>query len=494
MISKKLFNKQISLDDLSLFSKMGLAFFFMFIIPMLLTLYLIFTAPHIITDKNGLLTQARITVILMNVCGLFGFFAMRRIIKKTVTIIKKAQSISTEHDGGRIEVTWNDELKDFAHSFNRIKASLETKIKELQYSRSLTRELFQRMGHAMTSSQKMEALLNIIVHGMKKVLDAQSSFIALYDNDGKLRLKAYAGSQKNLGDNMRLSDSRGAIGRVIKNSSPVTVRKNSADVDGECEICYEYNIVCVPVVVKDKIKGVLGAADKLDVQSIDPEDVFLLENVAGQIAICVENLELSKNIEETYYNTLVMLARIVEAKDICSAGHLERVSRYIRMIAERLDVDEETKNVLMDGALLHDLGKVGIEDAILKKNGILTPKEYEVMKQHSIIGENILKPLRSMSKLSALVRHHHELYDGTGYPDGLKGEDIPLAARILTMADIYDAITTDRPYRRALSREEAVETIKSYAGNKLDPKLVDVFVEIIMENGSGAHQCLRNPG
>ena len=479
MISKELFNKQISLDDLSLFSKMGLAFLFAFIIPMLLTLYLIFGAPHVITDKDGLMTQARVIVILMNVCGLVGFFAIRRIIKKTVMIIKRMQCISVENDGERIEVAWNDELKDLAHSFNRIKASLETKIKELQYSRSLTRELFQRMGHAMTSSQKMDALLNIIVHGMKKVLETGSSFIALYDNDGKLYLKAYAGSQKNLSDNMRLSDNKGAIGRVIKNSSPVTIKKNPADAGVEGEIYYEANIVCVPVIVKDKIRGVLGAADKSDVQSIDPEDVFLLENVAGQIAICVENLELSKNIEETYYNTLVMLARIVEAKDACSAGHLERVSHYIQMIAEKLDIDEETKRTLMDGALLHDLGKVGIEDAILKKSGELTAREYDIMKHHSIIGENILKPLRSMSKLSTLVRHHHELYDGTGYPDGLKGENIPLAARILTIADIYDALTTDRPYRKALSKEDAIKTIKSYAGNKLDPKLVDIFVEVI---------------
>ena len=479
MISKELFNKQISLDDLSLFSKMGLAFLFAFIIPMLLTLYLIFGAPHVITDKDGLMTQARVIVILMNVCGLVGFFAIRRIIKKTVMIIKRMQCISVENDGERIEVAWNDELKDLAHSFNRIKASLETKIKELQYSRSLTRELFQRMGHAMTSSQKMDALLNIIVHGMKKVLETGSSFIALYDNDGKLYLKAYAGSQKNLSDNMRLSDNKGAIGRVIKNSSPVTIKKNPADAGVEGEIYYEANIVCVPVIVKDKIRGVLGAADKSDVQSIDPEDVFLLENVAGQIAICVENLELSKNIEETYYNTLVMLARIVEAKDACSAGHLERVSHYIQMIAEKLDIDEETKRTLMDGALLHDLGKVGIEDAILKKSGELTAREYDIMKHHSIIGENILKPLRSMSKLSTLVRHHHELYDGTGYPDGLKGENIPLAARILTIADIYDALTTDRPYRKALSKEDAIKTIKSYAGNKLDPELVDIFVEVI---------------
>ena len=148
------------------------------------------------------------------------------------------------------------------------------------------------------------------------------------------------------------------------------------------------------------------------------------------------------------------------------------------MMAERLKLDEESKKILKGGAMLHDLGKVGISDSILKKDDKFTPEEYEVMKQHSIIGENILKPLRSMEKLSTLVRHHHEFYDGSGYPDGLKGEEIPILSRILTIADIYEALVTERPYKKAVTKEEALAMIKSYAGNKLDPKLVDIFVAL----------------
>lgn len=481
-IDKTFLNKKISLEDIGLYDKMIFSFVFMFIIPLLLTLYLTFLAPRIIDNKDSLLTHIRIIIVWMTACGLLGYLFIRRIIKTLITIIKQAESLSLGSNGQRIDVAWNDELKDLARSFNRIKSDLETKIKELQHSRSLTRELFQRMGHAMTSSQKMEALLNIIVHGMRKVLDMQSIFIALYDNDKKLYLKAYAGSQKDLRDNMRLSDDKGAIGRAILNLDPIIIKKNPAEMSAEQDediIHYETNIVCVPILVKDKLKGVLGATDKAPIQNVDHEDISLLENVASQIAICVENMELSKDIEEMYYNTLVMLARIVEAKDPYSAGHLERVSSYVEMIAEKLDMDDEAKKILMGGALLHDLGKVGIEDTILKKEGVLTPQEYEMMKQHSMIGENILKPLRSMSKLSSVVRHHHEMYDGTGYPNGLKGEEIPLAARILTVADIYDAITTDRPYRKAMSREEAIKTLISYAGNKLDPKLVEIFTNMV---------------
>jgi HD-GYP domain-containing protein (c-di-GMP phosphodiesterase class II) len=481
-IGKELFNKKISLDNIGLYNKTVLSFFFMFVIPILLTSYLVFFAPRIITDKDKLLAHSRIIIIWMTVVGIFGYLLMRRVIKRLIMIIKQVESLSSTDKDGKIDAVRNDELKHLSEYFNKIKAVLESKVKELQYSRSLTRELFQRMGHAMTSNEKLDALLNIIVHGMKKVLDARSSFVALYGSDGKLHLKAYAGGQGGLSDNMVLSDIKGVIGQVIKSSNPVVAKKNATD-PSEDLIHYGTNIACVPILIKGKMGGVLVATDKRDTQTIDPEDVFLLENVAGQIAICVENLELSKNIEETYYNTLIMLARIVEARDPYSAGHLERVSSYVQMLADRIGVDEETKKILMDGALLHDLGKVGIEDTILKKKGALTPQEYETMKQHAIIGENILKPLRSMSKLSTLVRHHHELCDGSGYPDKLKGEEISLAARILTIVDIYDASTTNRPYRNAMSQEEAIKMIRSYAAdNKLDPKLVEVFIQLITEN------------
>ena len=192
----------------------------------------------------------------------------------------------------------------------------------------------------------------------------------------------------------------------------------------------------------------------------------------------IRNFELNKDIEGSYYETLVSLARVIEAKDQYTKHHLDKVAAYVEMMAERLKLDEESKKILKGGAMLHDLGKVGISDSILKKDDKFTPEEYEVMKQHSIIGENILKPLRSMEKLSTLVRHHHEFYDGSGYPDGLKGEEIPILSRILTIADIYEALVTERPYKKAVTKEEALAMIKSYAGNKLDPKLVDIFVAL----------------
>lgn len=447
---KKLLEKKFSIEDIGLYGKNALALLFMLIIPLLLVCNLVFFTPDIASDKDRFLEYARLTIIMMTASGLFGFLFMRRTIKSLINIIRKAERLASGKKGGEIKVASNDELKVLASSFNAINTSLEVKVRELEYSQRLTRELFQQIGHAITGSQKMKALFDIIVHGVRKVLGTSSAFIALYDRSGALRLKAYSGMDKSMHEDMVLPDTKSITG-----------------------------LGRVPISIDGNIKGILCIADKAGGQKIGPEDTALLENIAGQIALCVENMELNRSIEDAYYDTLVMLARVVEAKDPYSAGHLERVSSYVKMMADKLNLDDDSKKILSGGALLHDLGKVGVDDAILKKAGNLTLQEYEVMKQHAVIGENILKPLHAMSKLSVLVRHHHELYDGSGYPDGLKGEEIPLLARILTVADMYDAITTDRPYRKGLGRDEAIEEIKKYAGNKLDPKLVEVFVDLI---------------
>ena len=479
--------RSISIDDESLYTKLVLAAFFMFIIPILLILYLIFIVI-IKKDSASPVGYARLVIFWMVASGVFGYIVIKRCIKGILNLITKAKDISQGKFKGKIEVLHDDELKDLAIAFNRITSDLERKIKELEFSRSLTRELFQKIGHAITSSQKIDALLNLIAQTTRKVLKAGSSFIALYKpEDKKLYLRAYAGSQKDITDNMVLPDNKGVINLVIGSKKPMVIKRatneeteESSPGPEEEKIQYS-SILCVPIIKKTEIKGVMSVCDPVDTGKIDTEDLFLLENIAGHVATSIENFELNKNIEETYYETLLTLARTVEAKDPYSGGHIERVSSYVEGVANKMKLNEESKKILMGGAILHDLGKVGIQDDVLKKPGKYTPEEYEIMKQHAVIGENILRPLRSMAKLAQLVRHHHEHYDGTGYPDGLKGENIPLLSRILTIADIYDALITERPYKKAYSKTEAIKTLKGYKGNVLDSKLVDIFLDVVKD-------------
>jgi cyclic di-GMP phosphodiesterase len=171
------------------------------------------------------------------------------------------------------------------------------------------------------------------------------------------------------------------------------------------------------------------------------------------------------------------LARTVEAKDAYTEGHLRRLERYAEAIGRCLCLEGEALIALRYGALLHDVGKVGIDEMIIRKGGPLTPAEYREMQQHSLIGERIVQPLRLAAAVGPIVRHHHERWDGCGYPDGLDGDSIPLGARIVAVADAFDAMTTQRPYNRTLGFDEAVARLRAGAGSYWDPRVVDVFID-----------------
>jgi putative two-component system response regulator len=170
----------------------------------------------------------------------------------------------------------------------------------------------------------------------------------------------------------------------------------------------------------------------------------------------------------------------VEARDPYTEGHCDRLSRYASELGRHLGLDEESVIALKRGGVLHDVGKIRIPDEILKKGSNLTPQEWEIMKQHPIIGENICKPLKSLRKVLPIIRNHHEHWNGTGYPDGLRGHDIPLLARILQVVDVYDALRTERPYKPALSHEDSERTMIEEAQAGLwDRELVREFFAML---------------
>lgn len=181
------------------------------------------------------------------------------------------------------------------------------------------------------------------------------------------------------------------------------------------------------------------------------------------------------------FPTLQTLVALINTKDRYTYGHSERVMSYALALAERLNLPEEDKDALRYGSYLHDLGKIEIESSLLNKDGPLNKEEWEIMKTHPVWGSELVRPLIFFQKIALILRYHHENYDGSGYPDGLKGEDIPLLARIVRLADSFDAMTTDRPYRKGLTFEEAGEELKRYTGIFYDPQLVDPFLEAIKE-------------
>lgn len=190
-------------------------------------------------------------------------------------------------------------------------------------------------------------------------------------------------------------------------------------------------------------------------------------------------LTIDEALQKNYLDGLSTLLKVLEARDPYTKEHSKQVTKYAVLIAKELGFSKDQIEIMEQTCMLHDIGKIGINDAILRKPGRLTPEEWEIIRQHPIIGEEILQPLKLLHIEQAMVRHHHERYDGKGYPDGLAGEDIPIYARILAVADSYAAMTSERPYRKALSREDAIAELKRRSGSQFDPKIVETFLKVI---------------
>ena len=192
----------------------------------------------------------------------------------------------------------------------------------------------------------------------------------------------------------------------------------------------------------------------------------------------IENLALYENIYENLFSTLYAFVETIEARDPYTKQHSASVSKFAMSIAKENGCSQEEISKLDISGNLHDIGKIGIPDSILLKPGRLTDEEYEIIKKHPVIGSNIIGHLGMWTEEQEIIRHHHEKFDGTGYPDRLKGEEIPFLARILSVADVYDALTTHRSYRRRMSNKAAADIIKENSGSQFDPEIVDIFVDL----------------
>lgn len=258
-------------------------------------------------------------------------------------------------------------------------------------------------------------------------------------------------------------------------------------VTGELAVAY----YAVPLVAKGQVKGVLEVFHR---QALDPDEEWLnfLEALAGQAAIAIDNATLFNELEKSnvalmlaYDTTLEGWSNALDLRDKETEGHTQRVTEMALALAQAVGIDEAELVHIRRGALLHDIGKMGIPDAILLKPGPLTEEEWEIMRRHPVYAYELLSPIAFLRPALDIPYCHHEKWDGTGYPRGLKGEQIPRAARVFAVVDVWDALRSDRPYRAAWPRDRALEHIRSQAGTHFDPAIVSAFLDMVERDQTG---------
>jgi putative nucleotidyltransferase with HDIG domain len=244
---------------------------------------------------------------------------------------------------------------------------------------------------------------------------------------------------------------------------------------------YAKQLIAVPLQRQDQVLGCLFGIDKTTGGEFDSVDSKLLNSIGNESAIYLENAMLFDDVHGLMMGLLHSLTSAVDAKDAYTCGHSERVALLSRHLAQQAKLgDHDVERIYMAG-LLHDVGKIGVPEAVLQKTGKLTVEEFEQMKKHPEIGARILSDIKQIKDIIPGVLHHHERYDGKGYPAGLAGEDIPLMGRIICLADCFDAMTSNRTYRKALPLEVALTEIRRCSGTQFDPRLAEAFLQIEAE-------------
>ncbi len=240
--------------------------------------------------------------------------------------------------------------------------------------------------------------------------------------------------------------------------------------------CICSHALCVPVHVSEEEVGAITVVRGRGKERFFMGDVKLISALAKQVAIVTRNARLFREVRSLFLNLVKSLISIVEAKHKYTKGHSERVHIISCFLGKQLGLRKNAREVLHWASLFHDVGKISVPDAVLNKPGELTEEEFATIKQHPVVGYNVLSHIEQLNDALPGIRHHHEKLDGSGYPDGLKGNDIPLAARIIAVADVYDALTSTRSYRPAMPAEKALEIMSEGSGRHFDPRVLQVFL------------------
>ena len=334
-------------------------------------------------------------------------------------------------------------------------------------------DLLCDMVERVSSCLNGKELPRLVVEQAKKALRLSSVAVLLLDKHGELMEPvAVHGDELDAALPVRLGV--GIAGSVWASGRAEIVNEVQADpraLSGSLRVA---SLMCAPLKAKGAVVGVivLGSGEPVN---YGDEELKLLSGLATLASVALGNAALYEQLQEAFYTTVYTLAETIEKRDPYTGNHTKRVMEYSLAIGRTLGLGEADMTRLQLGAVLHDVGKIGVRDCVLLKESSLTNEEFEQVKRHAVYGEEMISGVSGLRTAIPGVRQHHEKFDGKGYPDGLKGEEIDITARIIAVADSYDAMTSDRPYRKGLTIDQAFDELKKFSGSQFDPEMVNAF-------------------
>ncbi len=337
------------------------------------------------------------------------------------------------------------------------------------------------LNRAVGTSAGLDQILETVIETVIRECSAEAVSVLLRHPDtGHLEMRAFQGDAMLLDEPHQRRFLRGeniTATTVLDMAKPLVLADSQfslfpADHDGAMRICQ-------PLVAMGKSIGLLNIVRRANAGPVGDGAMRTIGMIAQQAAFAIDNARLYKDLQKTYIETVTALANAIEIRDPYTHGHTDRVKVLARAIGARMGWDEDRLAILWMGCTLHDIGKIGVPDSILSKPGPLTPDEFAVMKTHPEIGAKIIEGVPFLKAAIPYVYYHHERFNGTGYPTGAAGEEIPIEGRLLAIVDAFDAITSDRPYRRGQTIAAACEELRLFSGIQFDPMILDVFFQVL---------------
>ena len=389
-----------------------------------------------------------------------------------------------------------DVLRDSMAELEREKEHLGRKYIEVE---NLNVELERRIeclkslnacSKATASILDTDILLDVVMSLIVNIMKFDRAILMLVD-EGNRQLKPVKGAggesvdslEKISGYGIPLDHTSNILARVVDTGiAEVITDVEKSFLRKDNIILKKFNpksFVAVPLITRNKVIGVIAAERLKGLSDFSSNDLEYMMNFCSQIAISLENAGLIDSMKQSFVSSILSLASALEAKDPYTRGHSNRVATYSTIIARRFGLDEDRIESIRLMALMHDIGKIGVPDDIIDKPDKLNDEEFSKIKQHPINGLRIIEPLLDKNPELRHVRSHHERYDGKGYPDSLAGKKIPLEAHIMAVSDCFDAMTSNRPYRSAMNREDALLEIEANKGTQFNPEIVEIFLDII---------------